>query len=170
VRKSLASLGLAVPYGEVPLELGDRNWLAAIRDQYRTSLTRTEATAFTNTVTTTRGGRVIGKTVSIHVLNGLPIEVFQGTVAHELMHARNHLVADVRHATDLEEGAANFAEALVLRRLGTAAAKYQLQAMDESADPVYGEGYRRVKRMVADYGFKGLLEWLASQPDFPPGY
>ncbi len=170
VRKTLSNLGLTVPYGEIPLELGDRNWLADIRAQSQTLVTRSEATAFTNTVTTTQGGRVIGKQVSIYALAGLPLEVFQGTVGHELMHAWNHLVCEVRHSPQLEEGSANYAEALVLEKLGTAAARQQLDAMENSDDPVYGGGYRRVKRMVADHGFKALLEWLKANRDFPPGY
>ncbi|MBM3268596.1 MAG: protein DA1 [Candidatus Sericytochromatia bacterium] len=171
VRKRMAGLGLSVPYGDIPLELGDRNWLAGIRAQHPGLVaTRTDATAFTNTVTTTRGARVVSKKVAIYVLAGLPIEVFQGTYAHELMHARNHLVADLRHTPELEEGAANYAEALYLANLNTAAARYHLQALETSEDPIYGQGYRRVKRMVADYGFAGLLGWLETQPDFPFGY
>lgn len=169
-RKTLGTFGLTLPYGEVPLEIGDRNWLSGIRAQRRTLLTRTEATAFTSTITKTLGTKVVSKEVSMYILNGMPQDIFQGTMAHEFMHAWNHLNCQVRHAPALEEGSANFVETLVLRRLGTAHARYQIEAIERSTDPVYGAGYRRVKRLVEDHGFEGLLQTLKSSADFPAGY
>lgn len=166
----LEALGLTLPYGEIPLEIGDRNWLSAIRTQRQTLFTRAEATAFTSTVTRTLGTRVVSKEVAVYALDGMPRDVFQGTIAHELMHAWNHLNCQVRHAPALEEGSANFVETLVLERLGTPLARYQIQAIAQSDDPVYGDGYRRVKRLVADHGLAGLLETLKAGADFPTGY
>ncbi len=169
-RKALGSFGLKLNYGEVPLEIGDRTWLTSVRSQRQTLLTLSEATAFTSTMTKTLNGKVVSKSVSMYVLNGMPQDIFKGTMAHELMHAWNHLNCQVRHTPALEEGSANFVETLVLGRLGTSDAKHQIRAIEKSTDPSYGEGYRRVKRLVADLGFEALLETLKTSPDFPPGY
>jgi hypothetical protein len=170
VRKTLTDFGITLAYGNIPLSLGDRNWLQVMRARNPSILTLGEATAFTSTVTSTINGAVVGKTVGIYALNGLPLEIFNGTIAHELMHAWNHLNCTVRHIPELEEGSANYAEVLVLQKMGTTAAKQHIRNLETSQDPVYGNGYRRVKRYVDDNGFDSLLDWLRDNADLPPGY
>jgi hypothetical protein len=40
----------------------------------------------------------------------------------------------------------------------------------QSEDPVYGKGFRRVKRFAEEKGIEGWLNRLGSQDRLPPGY
>lgn len=170
VRLWLQDWELAIPYDVIPLTMGNRNWLQDVRNHSQTLLVASEPTAFTSTVTRTAGNKVVSRAVAIYALDGLPREVFVGTIAHELMHVWNYLVCQVRHRASLEEGSANFIEAKVLEKLDTPAARQHLKGLANNPDPNYGGGYRRVKRLVASLGYEALLETLKTREDFPPGY
>jgi hypothetical protein len=58
----------------------------------------------------------------------------------------------------------------MLLHLKSPAARHYLQALEASSDPVYGGGFRRARKLVADHGFERFLEHLRVAVDFPPGY
>jgi hypothetical protein len=102
---------------------------------------------------------------SIHVLNGMPRIAFMGVLAHELL----HVWINERHLKHLKpqhvEGFCNLATALMYTqaprsedREEQALAKVLLQRLAEDTDPVYGDGYRLMSKVLAERGWPDLLQ------------
>ena len=59
---------------------------------------------------------------------------------------------------------------MVLKQIGGAEADYLIESLRKNSDPVYGEGFRRVERLVRARGADGWLEHLRTSKYFPAGY
>ena len=96
--------------------------------------------------------------ISIH--ENLPYLVFKGVLAHELLHSWITLYA-IHLPDNEEEGFCNLGKFLVLRQEKTKEAEYLIHwALKENKDPVYGEGYRLMKKRLEKLGWKGLMDAL----------
>ena len=115
-------------------------------------------------------GRILNHDVSIAMLYGMPAEVFEKTVAHELMHAWIFLDREPEHTLDLEEGTCNLTSYYFLQERQDPLAGFLREAMFKSSNPVYGEGLRRAIRYVQANKFTGLVKMLRTHKDFPTGY
>jgi hypothetical protein len=109
-------------------------------------------------------------TGTISIATGLPPAVFTGTTAHELMHVWLfvHEVEDRDEAW--VEGSCNFAAWLTLGRTLSDEFSWCQDALMEDPNPVYGDGFRRVKKLVDERGIDFWLKQLRTSPDFPSGY
>jgi hypothetical protein len=169
VRARMAAWGLAFDYGEIPVRLVDQATLnrlfgrGGMHDGRINGLT-------TKRWTKDAGGKVLSREVSISMLHGLPMEVYEKTMAHELMHAWMFLDKQPDHQPQLEEGACNLAAYYVLQESGTELADFMRDAMWKSRDPVYGQGLRRAITYVQRHDFHGLVKMLRTSRDFPRGY
>jgi hypothetical protein len=113
-------------------------------------------------------GRVVRTKINgIAVLQALPAVLFQGVTAHEL----GHVWLIVHNINDLpswaEEG---FCELLAYRyyqELQTVESRYYAQGTVRNPDPIYGEGFRRVKVLSDTHGFPRFLEILQSTKRLP---
>lgn len=170
VRARLESWGLRFAYGTIPIQLVDQ---ASLERSFGRSLGAHDGKI--NGLTTKKWakdakGRVVMREVTIHMLDGLPLEVYEKTVAHELMHAWMFLDDQPQHAPALEEGVCNLASYYWLQESSTPLAGFMREAMYKSASPAYGEGLRRAVRYVQRFGFNGLVTMLRAEVDFPAGY
>lgn len=108
---------------------------------------------------------------SISMCNGLPRQVFMGTMMHEYTHAWLFLKTGKMHRSRmLEEGICDFVSYLYQVYCGEAAASYFVKQLDENPDPIYGDGFRRVKAFAAANGSAAVVNQLANMDDFPIGY
>lgn len=103
----------------------------------------------------------------VAVLAGMPTPLFEGTVTHELGHV--WLVAHGIKGLPswAEEG---FCELLSYRyytNLNTPESRYYAGNMEKNPDPVYGEGFRRVRAIADRVGFANLLNTLQSSGRLP---
>jgi hypothetical protein len=107
---------------------------------------------------------------TIYVRQGLPRLHFISTAAHELMHV--WLFRNTHQETEkpLLEGSCNYAAVLVLRQYNDDMAGYVIKQMDEEPDLIYGDGFRRVKKMADNHGVEHWLQHLRLDPEFPIGY
>lgn len=86
------------------------------------------------------------RTHHIYIFNMMSRLHFAGVLAHELLHVWiNEKGYSLNHAD--EEGICNLGSYLLYTAANSKATKIHLKRMEENPDPVYGEGYRKVKRL-----------------------
>lgn len=165
VRDSLVKAGIVIDQETIEFELVTRDQFAKLLDHDVTNqfgLTQYEHFKYL--------GFLEDNSLTIYILTGLPRMHFISTAAHELMHAWLFLNIPDGGDERLIEGSCNYASLLVLRRFDDEMAGYVVQQLEDEPDPVYGEGYRRVKRLAENRGVEYWLEHLRFDPTFPIGY
>ncbi len=121
------------------------------------------------------GGASLGPSVrrvveGVTILQGLPREMFVGTLAHELGHAWLFLASVDDARPWQEEGFCNVLSYLIHRhrsQQGNAEASFYLRCLEEDPDPVYGEGFRRVRAQLKSYGYAQALRFIYERGRFP---
>ena len=103
----------------------------------------------------------------VAVLEGLPTPLFDGVVAHELGHVWL-IVHGIKGLPQwAEEG---FCELLTYRyykQMNTPESRYRTESMEKNPDPVYGEGFRRVRAIADRVEFSHLLNTLQTSGRLP---
>lgn len=97
----------------------------------------------------------------IFVLNGLPLVEFNGVLAHELLHTwlfENKITLP----DDMCEGFCNLGTALVYKRSKTRLGEILFKNLENDSDPIYGDGFRKMKIILEKKGWKRLLEYVKS--------
>ncbi len=111
-------------------------------------------------------GQVKSETIKVYLLFGMPRTQMTGTAAHELAHVWQFQNGRLDQDPALSEGSCNFAAYLVLRKKGGKEAEFVIDNMLKDPDPVYGEGFRRVKRYAEKEGLQSWLKLLRKKnPD-----
>ena len=110
------------------------------------------------------------RTFDVYVLSGLPRIKFIAVAAHELMHVWQYLEAPRGNDAALCEGSCQYAASLVLQNYAGKEVEYNLTAIANDRSEMYGEGFRRVRRMVEKKGMSGWLDVLRTEKDFPAGF
>ena len=103
----------------------------------------------------------------ICILYGLPEFHFRVVVAHELMHVwlfKNGQAEKI--VPILCEGSCNYAAYLILRQDKSENGQLLLERFVNDKDPIYGEGFRKVRDYVDEVGIAKWLSYLTknSQP------
>ena len=130
----------------------------------------TQSLGATLHTTYTENGRVVRTEVNgVAILRGLPSTLFQGVTVHELGHAW----LAVHGVTDLPRWAAEgFCELLSFRfytQMNTPESRYHATCIEQQTDPVYGEGFRRLRALAEAVGFPRLIETLRTAKRLPAG-
>lgn len=96
----------------------------------------------------------------IFIRAGLPRIFFKGVLAHELLHSWLLLYAiDLPSAE--KEGFCNLGKFLVLKNEKDHGAQYMISYfLETNSDPVYGGGYRLMKKRLEKLGWRGLMDAL----------
>jgi len=102
-------------------------------------------------------------TAVIKVLTGLPEDLLQGVIAHELMHIWQHENNVESASLELREGSANWASSLIYSQLGNERGRFFLGGLEKSNDPLYGVGYRNVAKYADSHGVQGTLMMLKAE-------
>ena len=116
------------------------------------------------------GGRVnIETKCDIYVLKGLQKSFFKECLAHELMHVWLFVNARFEPEPVLCEGVCNyFAYEILGKEKENKYAEFYRRLMDENPDAVYGEGFRKVKKLAEQLGgWENLLVYLKHNRKFP---
>lgn len=146
-------------YNNVPLQIDlvDRARLA----QLMNGRSGVDALGVTTNSTHMLNRQIVRTEVNgIAVLRGLPSTLFRGVCVHELGHAWLTLLGIQGLPSWAEEG---FCELLSYRfyyELNTGESRQHAEGIEKNPDPVYGEGFRRVRAMADRVGFQRFLETL----------
>jgi hypothetical protein len=164
VAEHLRRFGLEVDCSELNLHLIGRKKMRGVSGKKSHSLRgytdyRERRTLF---------GKSKDRRLHIYLLYGMPRVEVISTLAHELTHVWQFLQS--RHSEDkmLSEGSCNFASYLVLTKFPGKESEFIIQNMMKDKDPVYGEGYRRVRRYVDEHGIQSWLTLLRDKDQTLP--
>ncbi len=153
-------------YNNLPLslELCDRPRLAELLK----GRVRADSLGVTMGTTHTQNGQAVRTEVNgVAVLQGLPSTLFQGVTIHELGHVWL-IVHDVNGLPSwAEEG---FCELLTYRyytQLNTPESLYHAEGIERNPNPVYGDGFRRVRAIADGVGFQRFVETLRTTRRLP---
>ncbi len=141
---------------DIPITLVDSHTLKKLSKIYSDSVH-----GFTDHSMQTRNGRVVSRESHIYILSHLPLTMFRAVLAHELLHVYlfEH---DLDLRSDIREGFCNLGSEMVYEYSRSEYARFQLRNMQESQDPDYGIGYRKMSRELDKKGWRYLLETLDS--------
>lgn len=165
VRNLLEKAGIVIDHQHIEFELVSRNKLAQLvgrRNPDHFGLTHFEKTSYF--------GLLSDRMFTIYILRSLPPMHYVSTAAHELMHVWQFLNTPEEGEAVLVEGSCNYAALLALRQINDDMARYVVRQLHEDPDPVYGEGFRRVRKLVDNRGIEYWLQHLQFDPEFPIGY
>src|SRR5579859_746962 len=160
----VGSQGLRFNSLHITLELGSRSKLGeylSIRTEGH-SLGVTMSTSYyeNECMTHTEIDRVA-------VLQGMPELLFQGVTVHEL----GHVWLAVQGIHDLPQWAdEGFCELLSHRYLSgitTQDGRYYTERIEKNSNPIYGEGFRKVKALADKMGFARFIEVLVRTKRLP---
>ena len=164
LKQWVGSQGLRYNNLRLSLELCDRRKMAS----YLQGRTEPHALGATVSSTYTQQGRVVRTEVdTVVVLRGLPAIEFCGVVAHELGHVWLTVHGIQKLPAWAEEG---FCELLAYRYysdISTDEGRYHTERITRNPDPVYGEGFRRIRAMVDKVGFERFIDLLRTTKRLP---
>jgi hypothetical protein len=107
---------------------------------------------------------------TVYILHGMPRVDAIATLAHELTHVWQLTEGRKENDDALCEGSSNYAGYLVLKEYPGPETEFLIKKMVENRDPVYGEGFRRVKRFAEERTVEEWIRLLRSRERLPPGY
>lgn len=146
------------------IELRNRQQLAQLLRQPND--TRSLGAALHTTYT--ENGRVVRTEVNgVAILRGLPATLFEGVTVHELGHAWLvvHGVLDLPNWA--EEGFCELLSYRLYKEMGTAESRYYAEGIEQQTDPVYGEGFQRIRSLAQAVGFQHLIKTLQVAKQLP---
>lgn len=101
--------------------------------------------------------RYNGVQCDIYILNCLSRTCYASVLAHEMLHLwqyKNKISA----RKDICEGFCNLGSYEVLKSIGTQVARARIANMEKNPDPVYGDGFRKVKAVYERSGWAEVLK------------
>ena len=161
----VGSRGLRYNNLRLSLELCGRAKLA----QYAHDQQGIHAWGTTMGIVYSQDGRVTHTEVKgVAVLQGLPITLFEEVTIHELGHVWL-MVHGVQNLPQwAEEGFCELLAHMYLSGAGTPESRFHAQNIERNTDPVYGDGFRRMKAIADRTGFARLIESLQTTKRLPP--
>jgi hypothetical protein len=166
VQDRMARYGLDTHSINVPLQLVSVDWMS--QGGIDIASARTKGRAET-TISSKNGVETERRIRAVSVLWGLPQEMFEGVLAHELGHVwlfKQHM-NDIPE--DLEEGLCNLFAYILHQEKVTPEARYSVYLLEENLDPVYGEGFRRSRAIYHRKGLRWLLHFVRRKGKWPQG-
>ncbi len=163
--QKLRKYNIIINRKDIGLELTDQNTLQKL---FRGANAHT--TGFTHYSAKTIDGKIVEQEFKIYCLYGMPIQSYIETISHELMHVWQNINSQQNVKSAFCEGSCNYAAYLIVSELQDEYSEYLIKLLMEEPDPDYGEGFRRVKKLVDNKGLNYWLNHLKANRDFPEGY
>lgn len=162
----MKTFGMAVDYNGIEIHLIGRDKMQTLSGHHSNGLR-----GFTDY---REDWRVFGKSknrkMRIYLLYGMPRVEIINTVAHELAHVWQFNHGRFSNDRAWAEGSCNYAAYLVLGKYPGRESSFFRTSLLRDVDPVYGDGFRRVKTLAEAEGNKAWLRYLSKTADFPKGY
>ena len=93
---------------------------------------------------------------SIHVLKHLSRTCYASVLAHEMLHLWQ-MKLHLKPKQDICEGFCNLGSYEVLKAIGTPVARNRMTGLENDHDPIYGDGFRKVKKVYDAKGWAGVI-------------
>ena len=103
-----------------------------------------------------------GNKFTIYMLCNLSKLFFADVIAHEMLHIWQYQHR-LSPPEDLCEGFCNLGSYYVLEHIGGPEAEELMRAMNANPDPVYGEGFRKIKAIYDKGGWKAAVEAIGGK-------
>lgn len=161
-RNLLAAEGIVINQKEFDMELVSREKMRSLptqSDKERAGFTHIKQSTYLY-------GLFKDNETKIYILEKMPRMHFIATAAHELMHVWFGLKDRFQTEDILAEGSCNYASYLVMLHFPGASDDVVSHMLAED-DPIYGEGFRKVKEYAESVGTIAWLQYI-EQYDFPP--
>lgn len=117
--------------------------------------------------TSQSGGVITSRVEGVALLQGMPALLFAGVVLHEL----GHVWLTVHKITGLplwaEEGFCQLLSHRYYAGLSTPEARYHREGLEREFDPIYGDGFRRIRARAEQTGFAHFVETLQRTKRLP---
>lgn len=164
LKQWIGSQGLRYNNLPISLELCGRARLA----EYLHGHPETHSLGATMSTTYTLDGHVVRTEVGgVAVLRGLPSVLFEGVTIHELGHVWL-VVHGVRGLPSwAEEGFCELLSYRYYRQMNTQESRYHAESIERNPDPIYGEGFRRVRAHADRVGWMRFIETLQTTKRLP---
>jgi hypothetical protein len=161
-RDLMATEGIVIDMEKFDMELVSREKMRSLptqSDQERAGFTHIKQSTYLY-------GLFKDNETKIYILERMPRMHFIATAAHELMHVWLGLKDRFDTQDILAEGSCNYASYLVMLHFPGEADDVVSHMLAED-DPIYGEGFRKVKEYAQSVGTFAWLQYI-EQYDFPP--
>lgn len=160
----VGSQGLRFNNLRITLELVDRPKLA----EYLSTRAEVHSLGVTMSSNYYENGRMTHTEIDrVAVLQGMPILLFQGVTVHEL----GHVWLAVQGIRDLpswaEEGFCELLSHRYLSGITTQDGRFYSERIEKNSDPIYGEGFRKIKALSDKMGFARLIDVLVRTKRLP---
>jgi hypothetical protein len=166
VNQLLAKFELEIPIDKISLKLVDREFL--YRESSDTNSNLLGYTFFQEESSFFGFGK---KTIlTVYILEGMPRMWTIEALAHELNHVWQFLRSSEDKETAFCEGSANYAAYLVLQKYDDKFADILVDNLFKNKDPYYGEGFRRVRKLVDENSLLFWRNYLSDRKTFPDGF
>jgi len=152
VRAILSSVGIRDIPKNVQIEIIDPYQFMRIKGNNRIDLNQ-HGMATYNKIS--RNG--VTKTEhKVYILDHLPKVAFAGILAHELLHVWQN-DKGITPPNDICEGFCDLGSYAVYSVINNPTALHFIEQLDKSDNPVYGEGFRKVKRYLDQKGWQAVI-------------
>jgi hypothetical protein len=152
VRKILVAVGFDDIPQNIPIEIVDSLQLMKIQGNKEIDANQRGLALYTkissNGITKTEH--------KVYILDHLPKIPFAGVFAHEILHVWQN-DKGISPPRDICEGFCNLGSFAVYSDINNPTALNYIEQLEKSPDPVYGEGYRKVKRYLDKNGWQALI-------------
>lgn len=166
VAQHMKTFGMEVDYNGIQIHLIGRDKMQTLSGHHSNGLR-----GFTDY---REDWRVFGKSqnrkMQVYLLYGMPRMEIINTIAHELAHVWQFNRGRFQNQRAWSEGSCNYAAFLVLGKYPGRESSFFRTSLTRDVDPVYGDGFRRVKLLAEEEGTKAWLRYLSKSAEFPKGY
>ncbi len=164
VQERMAHYGLDTRAVNVPLAMVALSKLVQDKDDPAQARLRGQ----TQTQIQTQNGQEVERHIEVvYTLGGLPPEYLESVLAHELGHVWLFMQYVEGLPQDLEEGLCNLFAYLLHQEKSSPEARHCIHLLEENPDPLYGEGFRRVRAIYERRGLPALLRGVMQHRRWP---
>lgn len=103
----------------------------------------------------------------VAVLRGMPSTLFESVTLHELGHVWLIVQGVLGLPRWANEGFCELLSHRYCQQLNTPEGRYYAEAIERKSDPIYGEGFRRVRAIAERVGWPRLIETLQTTKRLP---
>ena len=129
----------------------------------------------------TESGRIVSRKFDIYLLKDMVDYAFVEIAAHELMHIWIYIHGQKKQVPALVEGSCNYAAYHIINdfknqtrfsfeKIDNKNADYIMMKLMKNPDPIYGKGFRRMKKYAEKFGNYIWLSYIENHKNLPRNF